>query len=96
MTDFKDLTVLSGFENGKTFREAYNLSKLDEDECVYKFVIPRFVIACTSSFFRGAFYDSIKNLGPETFEQKYEFEGPDSLDTVKKALIDSFKEGRET
>jgi hypothetical protein len=83
-------TIFSGYENGKSFRESYGLSKLDEDEQSYKFVVPDFVVAVTSSFFRGAFYDSIEALGTDHFEEKYKFEGPNSLHVVKDALVRSF------
>jgi hypothetical protein len=91
----EDATIFSGYENGKSFRESYGLSTLDKDNQSYKFVFPDFVMAVTSSFFRGVFYESIEALGTDRFEEKYKFEGPNSLHVVKDALVRSFDSENE-
>ena len=58
--------VLAGRTNGEDIRKKINLEKIE-------IIIPNDVFSFNSSYFLGMFGESVKKLGKEKFEEKYQF-----------------------
>jgi len=92
--DFANLgmPVFTGRDRGQKARQDLGLDKLPIDEIV-RVIIPEDTYAVTSSFFLGLFGASVRELGGEGFEKKFQFEGPAFIcgkvpDWIMRALRD--------
>ncbi|WP_394897933.1 STAS-like domain-containing protein [Clostridium butyricum] len=65
--------VLSGRERGEELRKKLELNKKENEYNVIEIEIPEEVCSINSSYFLGAFGDSIRKYGKEGFLQKYIF-----------------------
>lgn len=95
--NYKKSIVISGRDTGTEQRKKFSLDSKDVDHNNYIIVVPDTVIVLASSFFLGAFGDSVRKLGDkDKFLTKYEF--PEKLmssvnDGIKDALnnVDIFE-----
>jgi hypothetical protein len=85
--------VLSGREFGEMARDEVKLSSIDfESNATVEIKVPSDFIAVTSSFFRGMFGDSIRNLGESKFRSRFRFVGK-NIDRVKEdGIRDALRE----
>lgn len=65
--------VLSGRERGEELREKLDLDKNEVDNTIIEIEIPDEVCSINSSYFLGAFGDSIRKFGKDKFLKKYIF-----------------------
>ena len=65
--------VLAGRTNGENIRKKINLEKIESENEKIEIIIPNDVFSFNSSYFLGMFGESVKKLGKEKFEEKYQF-----------------------
>ena len=65
--------VLAGRTNGENIRQKINLEKKEKENEKIEIIIPNDVFSFNSSYFLGMFGESVKKLGKEKFEEKYQF-----------------------
>ena len=65
--------VLAGRTNGEDIRKKINLEKIENENKKIEIIIPNDVFSFNSSYFLGMFGESVKKLGKEKFEEKYQF-----------------------
>ena len=65
--------VLAGRTNGENIRQNINLEKIEKENEKIEIIIPNDVFSFNSSYFLGMFGESVKKLGKEKFEEKYQF-----------------------
>ena len=65
--------VLAGRTNGENIRQKINLEKIEKENEKIEIIIPNGVFSFNSSYFLGMFGESVKKLGKEKFEEKYQF-----------------------
>jgi hypothetical protein len=65
-----------GTEAGLAARKKLKLNRLDRREGVVTFQFPMDIWSINTSFFLGAFGDSVRKLGKEKFKEKYHFVVP--------------------
>lgn len=65
--------VLSGRDRGEELRKKLELNKKEKENDIIEIEIPEDVCSINSSYFLGAFGDSIRKYGKERFLQKYIF-----------------------
>ena len=80
--------VLSGRSEGKIMRSKLKLDQRDYDDKIYEIFIPD-VFAITASYFLECFGKSIRSLGKEKFNEKYQF------NTKSNVVYDNIKNGIE-
>ena len=69
----KDSKVLSGRDEGKKWRNEFNLENLDNSGEVIKVQVPEDLYSINPSFFLGLFGKSVRLLGVENFKKHYIF-----------------------
>ena len=67
-------TAFAGRPEGQQVREVLKLKTLDADVYLYSIVLPDDTTSFNPSFYLGLFYESIKKLGWEKFQEKYQFD----------------------
>ena len=65
--------VLAGRTNGENIRKKITLEKIEKENEKIEIIIPNDVFSFNSSYFLGMFGESVKKLGKEKFEEKYQF-----------------------
>lgn len=83
----------TGRPEGKDARKDLGLSKRDKDDLKYSVEIPTGTTAFNPSFFLGLFFDSIKNLGMDSFKHKYEIIVLEESEDLKAQLTLDISEG---
>ncbi|MCH6200409.1 hypothetical protein MMU07_12535 [Aquiflexum sp. LQ15W] len=86
-------SLFTGRPQGVNARVELNLNNKDLDLNLYTIFIPKGTTSINPSFFLGLFYESIKKLGFESFENKYKFEFGDNSDRVLNVLKSHIQEG---
>ena len=89
----KNSTTFTGRPQGKQARKELDLDKLDNSEDSYVIEIPTGTTSFNPSFFLGLFYDSIKKLTPEKFQNKYKIEILDEDKDLKEVLLANIEDG---
>ena len=84
----------TGRPEGESARRDAKLDKLDKDKEKYLVEIPIGTTAFNPSFFLGFFYDSIKIMGIEKFESKYEIVVLEEDQKLKEHLEIDISEGK--
>jgi len=89
-------TSYTGRPEGKNARENAKLDDFDTDQNVYTVLIPKGTTAFNPSFFLGFFFDTIKKLGIEEFEEKYilTFQNENENELNKKRVLRDIEEGK--
>jgi hypothetical protein len=72
-----DAIVFSGREKGEAIRERVGLNRLDTENVIVTIRVPDQIVSLNSSFFLGLFAESIRRLGIEGFDRKYQFKCSD-------------------
>lgn len=78
--------VLAGRDFGELARVELRLDALDEQAEKILVMVPDDLYSVTSSWFLGAFADSIRSLGPAGFRKKYSFAGKPIERVVEEAI----------
>lgn len=86
--------VLAGRPEGKEYRAHLNLDNIDKTSDVVEVIIPEYFFSLNSSFFLGCFGPSVRNLGEQSFREKYVFTCDSALkkgieDGISRALNES-------
>lgn len=82
--------VLAGRDNGEDIRQKINLEKIENENEKIEIIIPKDVFSFNSSYFLGMFGESVKKLGKEKFEEKYQFNT--SNESIKMNIKDGIDE----
>lgn len=95
LSDFRgqNSSLFTGRPQGLEVRNILKLDQKDLDAEEYLVLIPRGTTSINPSFFLGLFFNSIKILGIERFNQKYKFQILDQSDRVSSILLGHIKEG---
>ncbi len=80
----KQAKVISGRERGKYWRRQFGIDRLDFSDEPVQVRIPQDVFSINLSFFLSLFGESVRRLGKEEFQKKYEFR----CDPLLRPLID--------
>lgn len=67
-------TAFAGRPEGQQVREELKLKTLDTDVNLYSIVLPDDTTSFNPSFYLGLFFESVKKLGWEKFQEKYQFD----------------------
>lgn len=86
-------TSYSGRPQGEELRKVLNLNELDKSNYKIIFVVPSGTTSFNPSFFLGLLFKSIKDLGVEEFNRKYNFLIEDTDEDYKANLNDNIADG---
>ena len=89
-----DSPSFTGRPEGQSARKIAGIDKMDDDKNTYQFLIPRGTTAFNPSFFLGFFFQSIKKLGFEKFESKYQLLIEDEMPENEIRLLRDIEEGK--
>ncbi len=83
----------TGRPEGESARSELKLNEYDEDTQQYEIIIPKGTTAFNPSFYLGLLFKSIKKLGIEKFEIKYDivFEETHDRSTIEQLDIDLYE-----
>lgn len=85
-------TSFTGRPEGKEVRKQLKLDEFDNSDKLYVVTIPSDTTSFNPSFFLGLFYDSMKNLTWEVFNNKYVFDISDMEDNLKAVIKENLDE----
>lgn len=85
-------TSFTGRQEGKDVRKQLKLDQLDEDDKLYVVTMPSDTTSFNPSFFLGLFYDSMKKLSWERFNEKYIFDISDMEDSLEAVIKENLEE----
>jgi len=96
LTEFrgKSSTLFTGRPQGVSARKKIKLDKEDTLARNVHFKIPKGTTSFNPSFYLGLLYDSIKKLGIEKFENKYDFIFEDENQKLINILKNNLEDGR--
>lgn len=87
-------TLFTGRPQGEEVRLKLDLTSLDKKDILINFIIPSGTTSFNPSFYLGLLFDSIKTLGKEKFEEKYQFIIEDSNESVSSLLLENLEDGK--
>lgn len=85
-------TSYTGRPEGNDVRKQLKLEKLDGDKKQYVITMPSDTTSFNPSFFLGLFYESMKKLSWNGFNQKYVFDISYMKDDLKSVIKDNLEE----
>ena len=83
-------------KEGRRVRFEHNMNKVDENDSVVMFLVPKEVYNITVEFYNGLLYDSYKTLGHDKFLDKYKWKimgsssSPGKMEDITKQLVECF------
>ncbi|MCW3110604.1 MAG: hypothetical protein JWQ09_5110, partial [Segetibacter sp.] len=87
--------VFTGRPQGLLVRKDLKLDKIDNDDSVVNFIIPKETTSFNPSFYLGMLFGSLKKLGIDKFVKKYHFtyasEDPQMRETLEKNISDAWR-----
>lgn len=92
-------TLFTGRPQGELARKKLKLDKRDKDKIKYILLIPQNTTSFSPSFYLGLIYDSIKKIGLDNFDSKYQFkieesENKEIISVIKDDLEDAKRQAR--
>lgn len=85
-------TSFTGRPEGKEVRKQLKLDECDNDDKLYMVTIPEDTTSFNPSFFLGLFYDSMKKLTWEGFNEKYVIDISALEDKLEAVIKDNLEE----
>lgn len=91
----KDSSLFTGRPQGEAARKELELDKLDKrDDITIKVLIPAGTTSFNPSFYLGLLFKSIKLLGVDKFDSRFEFVIEEESELIKKVIADDLNDGR--
>ena len=90
----RNSSTYTGRDQGREARRILEINLKDVSEDDYVVEIPKGTTSFNPSFFLGLFYDSIKSLSIEKFNEKYQIVIADDNEEVKAVLLNNIDDAK--